>query len=238
MNLSRVKVWTAEILYASDLNAEFDNILNHEIANADISATAAIEGSKLKNADIDLTTKVKGILPASKGGTGVADDTYDADKVDGIHAAAVATANKLFPLDANKLFPAINLAGGMGIYVLDNTNVVAAADAEQSFSTGDWTKKKEITNHMSGINTIRVKFDLYGGNVTFPALAKIYKNGVAYGTQRSRTTTSYYTYSEDLSFAYGDKIQLYVYKASGTSPALKVRNFRLYGHFGYSVDLD
>lgn len=47
LNLARVKTWTDEILTATDLNAEFDNIINHAITNDDISATAAIAGSKL-----------------------------------------------------------------------------------------------------------------------------------------------------------------------------------------------
>lgn len=51
LNLSRVKEWSAEVLTHTDLNAEFDNILDHEIANADIAATAAIVASK-----IDFTT--------------------------------------------------------------------------------------------------------------------------------------------------------------------------------------
>jgi len=51
LNLSRVKEWSAEVLTHTDLNAEFDNILDHAIANADISASAAIVASK-----IDFTT--------------------------------------------------------------------------------------------------------------------------------------------------------------------------------------
>ncbi len=109
MNLSRIKIWTAEILYASDLNAEFDNIINHEIKNTDIASNAAIEGSKFKDADIDLTSKVKGILPVANGGTGVSGDSYDADKVDGIHAAVSASANKLFPLNGSGKFPIVIL---------------------------------------------------------------------------------------------------------------------------------
>ena len=61
LNISRVKTWSAEVLTHTDLNAEFDNILNHQIGtaditdgtitNADISTTAAIVASK-----IDFTT--------------------------------------------------------------------------------------------------------------------------------------------------------------------------------------
>lgn len=48
LNLSRVKTWsTSDILTAADLNAEFDNIVNHSIVNADIDANAAILASKL-----------------------------------------------------------------------------------------------------------------------------------------------------------------------------------------------
>ena len=48
LDLSRVKSWSAsEILTASDLNAEFNNILNHPITNNDIGASAGIVGSKL-----------------------------------------------------------------------------------------------------------------------------------------------------------------------------------------------
>lgn len=37
LNLSRVKTWGAEVLTQGDLNAEFDNILNHAIGTADIT---------------------------------------------------------------------------------------------------------------------------------------------------------------------------------------------------------
>jgi len=48
LNLSRVKTWSAsEILTAADLNAEFNNILNHSLTNNDIDAAAGIVGSKL-----------------------------------------------------------------------------------------------------------------------------------------------------------------------------------------------
>src|SRR3990167_5492502 len=48
LNLSRVKTWSAqEVLTASDLNGEFNNILNHSLTNNDIDAAAGILGSKL-----------------------------------------------------------------------------------------------------------------------------------------------------------------------------------------------
>lgn len=62
LNLSRVKTWSAEVLTHGDLNAEFDNILNHSIANADISSTAAIVGSKL---DLAIPGAIGGTTPAA-----------------------------------------------------------------------------------------------------------------------------------------------------------------------------
>lgn len=63
LNLSRVKTWNAsDVLTASDLNAEFDNIINHAIVNADISATAAIAGSKL---DLAVAPAIGATTPAA-----------------------------------------------------------------------------------------------------------------------------------------------------------------------------
>jgi len=62
LNLSRVKTWGAEVLTHTDLNAEFDNILNHSIANADVSATAAIAGSKL---DLSVPGAIGGTTPST-----------------------------------------------------------------------------------------------------------------------------------------------------------------------------
>ncbi len=43
LDLSRVKTWSAtEILTAADLNAEFNNILNHDLTNTDMSGSAGI----------------------------------------------------------------------------------------------------------------------------------------------------------------------------------------------------
>lgn len=62
LNLSRVKTWGAEVLTHGDLNAEFDNILNHSITNSDISASAAIVGSKL---DLAIPGAIGATTPAA-----------------------------------------------------------------------------------------------------------------------------------------------------------------------------
>lgn len=62
LNLARVKTWGAEVLTFADLNAEFDNVLTHSITNADVSATAAIVGSKL---DLSVPGAIGGTTPAA-----------------------------------------------------------------------------------------------------------------------------------------------------------------------------
>ena len=110
-----------------------------------------------------------------------------------------------------------------------------SADTERTGAVSSTpVKVKEITINKSG--KYRTKFDLKqnitGGGAT--SYARIYKNGVAFGTQRSNTNDSYATHSEDLAFNDGDKCQLYCWgdnNAFGRVPV--VRNFRLY--FDYKV---
>ena len=99
------------------------------------------------------------------------------------------------------------------------------ADTEETDNNGSYTKVKEIRIARAG--TYRVKFDikndLGGGHVSY---GKIYKNGVAHGTEQSDNTTTYATKSEDLVFEAGDAIQLYTYE-TGTGTTY-IRNFRIY----------
>jgi hypothetical protein len=63
LNLSRAKTWNAsDILTAADLNAEFNNILNHSLTNNDIDAAAGIVGSKL---DLSAAGIIGGTTPAA-----------------------------------------------------------------------------------------------------------------------------------------------------------------------------
>ena len=107
------------------------------------------------------------------------------------------------------------------------------ADKEEATDALSYTKLKEIYIPRAG--TVRVKFDLRQETATtgVTVYARIYKNGVAYGTQRSKNNSATYTtYSEDLAFAAGDLIQLCVCRSgTGTSFSAMVRNFRIYANF-------
>jgi len=76
--------------------------------------------------------------------------------------------------------------------------------------------------------TLRIKFDLSANNAPVYVYAKIYRNGVAVGTQQSAVGTGYHTYSEDISgWSKGDLVQIYGLTTNSSYPVF-VRNLRLY----------
>jgi hypothetical protein len=102
-----------------------------------------------------------------------------------------------------------------------------ASDGQTQTNSATYVKVKETLIPCYGYS--RVKFDMActyddSGNV---ATARIYRNGVALGTERVQTDdTNFVTYSEDFSgFKPGDLLQIYM-KAVKSTALLK--NFRLY----------
>lgn len=69
----------------------------------------------------------------------------------------------------------------------------------------------DTTINYTGVARIRFKFRTGGVGTSF---ARVYKNGVPYGTQRSTSNTTDVTFTEDLSFNAGDVIALW-----GASPS-------------------
>jgi len=102
-----------------------------------------------------------------------------------------------------------------------------SANTARTASPASYQKVKEIKVNRTGI--VRVKFDLLLTNNSYPsAYARIYKNGVAVGTERSTNQTSYQTYSEDIAVTKGDLIQLYYKMDQPTQTSISVQNFRVY----------
>ena len=124
----------------------------------------------------------------------------------------------------------VNIFGVVGtvqdITITPSDNIRCSADTEQhNFFLTDYRKVKEITVNITG--TIRVYFELMIETTSnYYAYGRIYKNGVAIGTERSTNSTTYVAYSEDIAVSAGDKIQLYV-KATQKTYLAMVRNFRL-----------
>ena len=102
-------------------------------------------------------------------------------------------------------------------------------DAEKSTTSTSYVKLKEtkLGTVPNSLTSIRISFDLKGsGNVVG---ARIYRNGAAIGAERSTTSTSFVTFTQDFTttaWAENDLIQIYAH-ASGGSTA-RVQNFRFY----------
>ena len=104
-------------------------------------------------------------------------------------------------------------------------------DAERSSGLVSWEKKKEtkLNANLPPNGACRVKFDLRSGGAGSVVYGRIYKNGVAIGTEQSSTSTAYATFSEDFTgFVSGDLIQVYIY---GADSIVYTRNLRFYYHW-------
>ncbi len=105
--------------------------------------------------------------------------------------------------------------------------IVVSDDAEESTNSTTYTKIKEFGIARGG--TLRIKFALQsadgGGGTT--AYGRIYRSGVAVGTERTRTNT-YGTFSQDIAgWSAGELVQLYAKTGDGGHNA-NVKEFRLY----------
>ena len=124
------------------------------------------------------------------------------------------------------------LHGLLNKYELSD-DVLHSHDAVVDTSNGTYTILKSITiNTLHNTpETIRISFSMWSGSATAgkEAYGKIYKNGAPVGTERINGTTSLVTYTEDLSFANGDVIELYAYNAEDFLMETYVSNFRVKG---------
>ena len=111
-------------------------------------------------------------------------------------------------------------------------------DTARTTSTGAYEKKKETKLNIGLTGTIRIKFDLRVVVVGAQnAVGKLYRNGVAIGTERSTASGAYQTYSEDFNcstWEQNDLIQLYAYHQNSPTDASYVRNLQLYGELNLS----
>lgn len=163
--------------------------------------------------------------PASQTDVTTAHATTDG-KVDAVQSdvSAVKAKTDLIPAELVGLL----YAAGGGPYVLSD-DVLFANDAVVSKDSADYVKVKEINvGYLSG--TLRVAFDSRDPSGAEHWIhARVYKNGVALGTERNQNG-GWYTYSEDLEFAKNDLLQLYVKNTDAGFP-IEVRNFRILGKY-------
>lgn len=130
----------------------------------------------------------------------------------------------------------------LSLYFTPSENLKNSNDTQKYTHSQTYVKLKEIKLNQD-LPACRIKFDLEGHSYVGEqyAYARIYKNGVAIGTERSvymgaTGATTSATFSEDFTgFVKGDLIQLYAYTPGDGNAYAAVRNFRLYYDVGLGI---
>jgi hypothetical protein len=109
-----------------------------------------------------------------------------------------------------------------GYYTAGNTFTILSMPTAREGSESTYTKVKE--GYLLRGGTLRISFDLGNDTGSIVAYGRIYRNGVAVGTERTHNDNSYETFTEDISgWSAGDQVQLYCKR--DTSDKYKVCNF-------------
>ena len=133
----------------------------------------------------------------------------------------------------NALASQLTAVGGLGMalvyasVVLAGDILLASDDTTENDGTDIYVKIKEFTAYATG--TFRVKFDLRTSGIA-NAFGRIYKNGVAFGTEQTNNTGIMVTKSEDLDFKYLDTVELWIKSSVGELAVAE--NYRIYDSSG------
>ncbi|KKM76707.1 hypothetical protein LCGC14_1377410 [marine sediment metagenome] len=118
------------------------------------------------------------------------------------------------------------------IFVSDT--IINSSDTERTTVDVNYEKLKEFKISLTG--TYRLTFDLKAIGATLDCDAKFYKNGIAFGAQHTDLTGNWTGKTEDLAYADGDLLQLYV-KRHAAATSGNIRNLKLRGTFVPSISL-
>jgi hypothetical protein len=119
-------------------------------------------------------------------------------------------ARRLSPLDI--IAPLVVATGATQMW---------AADAEAAITATPYTKEKEAWMPVSGVVSVYFELKSQAGGTAY---GRIYINGTAVGTERTTTSLSYVPFTEDITIALGDKLQLYGKMDAGNG---NMKNFRI-----------
>jgi hypothetical protein len=121
---------------------------------------------------------------------------------------------------------------GKSSIVSVNAATLLANDTEATlYNITTYTKMKEDSMIAPGAYTISFDMKINGVDTAY---GRIYINGVAVGTEQSTTSSSYVTFTENISVKTGDLVQIYS-RASITLRTVYIRNFRMCGVISYGV---
>jgi hypothetical protein len=162
----------------------------------------------------------------------------DANNCGTLDAAAIASGRfgvTRLNWTANKLLKGAGTGADPTEIDVPSTPLVAtdelrnSNDTQKTTTSTSYVKLKEtkLGTVPAGLTSIRISFDLNGNGGT--VYARVYRNGAAIGTERSTTSVSPVTFTEDFTtttWAANDLIQLYAHVV--TSGTVYVQNFRFY----------
>ena len=176
---------------------------------------------------------------SSEVATGTDDDKFVTAKAikDSVNVPNVAPGNSGNVLTSNGSSWASSAPSGGNSFVAPTLYgtptaelVIGAAPTERTTTSTSYTKLKQITVKKAG--TYIIRFQIKNGNAGGTTNGRIYKNtGVEIGTERTTTTysTSYETFSEALTLAANDQIQIYI-KTSNASYTAYITDFSIQAH--------
>jgi len=119
--------------------------------------------------------------------------------------------------------------------IVASNDVKYLNDSDSSSTEGNYTKLKEIIITENYIGSWRINFNLFssGGQV----FGRIYKNDVAYGTERTLFCCAVTGYTEDftnISIVNGDRLQIYGYTTVGGINVVLASGFRILFDYDYT----
>jgi len=117
-------------------------------------------------------------------------------------------------------------------YPSDVALITNLATATTTSTTYEKLKEITVVSQVVSGSTFRIKFDLRNLNGIRTAYGKLYINGVAAGTERSRNANTVATYTEDLTYSswkIGDTIELWSKLNAGGGDTAEVSNLQVCG---------
>lgn len=153
-------------------------------------------------------SKITGNI-ASKGAATYTPGTTDQTITAGQYLSGAQTISGDADLVAGNIKTGVEIFGVTGTFgdgVAGNT-VIANASTPRYFDSTAYKKYKEITVSRKG--TYRVVMELGNPSYASTCYGRVYKNGVAYGTERFLNNDTQTQIAEDLVFSAGDKVQFY-----------------------------
>ncbi|MNW55118.1 hypothetical protein D3C74_327620 [compost metagenome] len=153
------------------------------------------------------------------------------DVSDGKNAIAAAITGKGVPTSGSDTFS--QLARSIGQiptqHAMAPGEILLYYNPDKSFMVQYTTYTKIFSINVGMTGVFRIRFKIMSANSSQTAFGRIYKNGIAFGTEQStRNYQSVTTYSEDLPFAAGDKIELWM-KTTGSQGYATIFMPEIYG---------